>query len=170
MLRTLFVKRHIQFSDIKLKLFGLMTIHIYKSKIYIFMNTLVRRVLLFMLPLSLGGCAALLNDSIQTLTVRTDCEKAVLNRVCNASFNSQKITFVTPAKLRIPRSAQSITLNCQGGLLHGASQDVNPEISKVIAGNVLLGGAVGLVIDLNTERAFTYPSVTNIVMPICQHL
>jgi hypothetical protein len=52
--------------------------------------------------------------------------------------------------------------------LAGASTDVIPGLSAGFLGNVFAGGAVGAAIDLSTRRAFAYPSVTNIVMPICQ--
>ena len=120
--------------------------------------------------LLLGGCASIFNGSHQTLTVRTDCKRVVLNSSCSASVGGATFNFETPAHLTLPRTTEPILVSCQGGLLAGASTDVQPGLSAGFLGNVVAGGAVGAVIDLNTRRAFAYPSVTNIVMPICQFL
>jgi hypothetical protein len=131
-----------------------------------------RLQLSFMWPavVLLGGCASIFNDSYQTLTVRTDCTRVVLNSSCSASFGDKTFNFETPARLTLPRSIEPILVSCRGGLLAGASTDVQPGLTAGFLGNAIAGGAVGAVIDLNTRRAFAYPSVTNIVMPICQFL
>jgi hypothetical protein len=94
----------------------------------------------------------------------------VLNSSCSAAVGAQIFNFETPASLSVPRSTESILVTCRGGLLAGTSTNVQPGLSARILGNLIAGGAVGAVIDLNTRRAFAYPSVTNIVMPICQFL
>jgi hypothetical protein len=118
----------------------------------------------------LGGCASVLNDSHQTLTVRTDCTRVVLNSSCSAAVGGRTFNFETPARLTVPRTTEPLYINCRGGLLAGASTDVRPGLSTGFLGNVIAGGAVGVVIDLNTRRAFAYPSAINIVMPICHFL
>lgn len=125
---------------------------------------------LMLAVLMLQGCASIFSDSHQTITVRTDCPRAVLNSSCIASVGAQVFGFETPARLSVPRSTNSISVTCRGGLLDGANADLQSGLSAGLLGNVIAGGAVGAVIDLNTRRAFAYPSVTNIVMPICQFL
>jgi hypothetical protein len=134
------------------------------------MNICFKSFFLWMIIVSIGGCASILNDAQQTIAIRTDCQTVVLNRSCTASIGSQTLTFETPARLKVPRSTESITVHCEGGLLHGASTDVFSGISTGVMGNFVSGGAVGVVIDLKTRKGFSYPSVTNIVMPICQFL
>ena len=118
----------------------------------------------------LVGCASILNDAHQTLTVRTDCSRVVLNSSCTAVVGGKTFNFETPARLNLPRTTDPLHVSCRGGLLAGASTDLKPGLSASFLGNVIAGGAVGAVVDLNTSRAFAYPSVTNIVMPICQFL
>ena len=55
-------------------------------------------------------------------------------------------------------------------MLAGSSSDLPAGVTAGLIGTVIAGGAVGIVIDLNTKRAFGYPSVTNLVLPICQFL
>jgi len=132
----------------------------------------IRLQSLFIWPglVMLGGCASIFSGSNQTLTVRTDCARVVLNSSCSAAVGGRVFNFETPARLTLPRTIEPILVSCRGGLLAGASTDVQPGLSTGFLGNVIAGGAVGAVIDLNTRRAFAYPSVTNIVMPICQFL
>lgn len=128
------------------------------------------RAVISLAVVSVGGCASIFNDSQQVMIVRTDCKRVVLNSTCSASVGGQSFTFETPARLTLPRTTEPLFINCQGGLLGDASTDVESGISAGLLGNAIAGGVVGLAIDLNTRRAFSYPSVTNIVMPICQFL
>lgn len=126
-----------------------------------------QRLLVWLAAGLLGACASVLNDAKQTVTVRTDCPRMVLNSTCTASVGGQVFRFETPATLTLPRSTEPLWVQCQGGLTEGSQVDVRPGISSGVLGNALLGGAVGAVIDFNTPRAFAYPHVTNIVMPLC---
>ena len=134
------------------------------------MNSRLQLIFMWSVVVMLGGCSSVLNDSYQTLAVRTDCTRVVLNSSCSAVVGGKTFNFETPARLTIPRTTDPIYVSCRGGLLPGASTEVKPGISAFFLGNVVAGGAVGAVIDWNTRRAFGYPSVTNIVMPICQFL
>jgi hypothetical protein len=134
------------------------------------MNIRLQSLLIGPALVMLGGCASIFSGSNQTLTVRTDCTRVVLNSSCSAAVGGRVINFETPARLTLPRTTEPILVSCRGGLLAGASTDVQSGLSTGFLGNVIAGGAVGAVIDLNTRRAFAYPSVTNIVMPICQFL
>jgi hypothetical protein len=134
------------------------------------MNRPLRSFFMWPAVVLLGGCASIFNDSNQTLTVRTDCKRVVLNSSCSASVGGATFNFETPTRLTVPRTTDPLYVSCRGGLLAGVSTDVQPGLSAGFLGNVIAGGAVGAVIDLNTRRAFAYPSVTNIVMPICQFL
>ena len=116
----------------------------------------------------LGGCAFLVNDGQQTITVRTDCQQIVLQQSCTATLGKQHFSFITPAKLTLPRTSEPLVVNCQGVMFGGAGFDVPAGFSAGMLGNVVAGGAVGVVIDLNTKRGFAHPNVTNLVMPICQ--
>jgi hypothetical protein len=134
------------------------------------MNIRFQSLFIWPAVVMLGGCASIFSDSHQTLTVRTDCTRVVLNSACSAAVGGQVFNFETPARLTLPRTTEPLWVSCRGGLLAGASTEVQPGLSAGFLGNAIAGGAVGAVIDLNTRRAFAYPSVTNIVMPICQFL
>ncbi len=131
------------------------------------MNRCFQRLLIWPAVCLLGACASVLNDAEQTVMVRTDCPRAVLSSTCTASVGGQVFRFETPATFTLPRSTEPVWVQCHGGLLGGTQVDVRPGISAGVLGNALLGGAVGVVIDFNTPRAFAYPHVTNIVMPLC---
>lgn len=134
------------------------------------MNMRLQSLFIWPALVMLGGCASIFSGPNQTLTVRTDCPRVVLNSACSAAVGGRVFNFETPARLTLPRTTEPMLVSCRGGLLAGASTDVQPGLSIGFLGNVIAGGAVGAVIDLNTLRAFAYPSVTNIVMPICQFL
>ncbi len=134
------------------------------------MNGCTYRLVLLVAASALVGCASVFNDAQQTVIVRTDCPRVVLNRACWATIGTQRFSFETPARLTLPRSIEPMLVSCEGGLMAGAGADVSAGLSAVVFGNAIAGGAIGVIIDLQNQRAFSYPSVTNIVMPICRFL
>ena len=118
----------------------------------------------------LAGCATVIGSTDQWVTVRTECKQRIFQRRCVASNDKGTWSFVTPAKLSIPRSSEPLALRCEAGLLDGTLQPVGVQPSIETLGNIVLGGLLGLALDLSKETAFAYPSDINIELPMCKFL
>lgn len=123
-----------------------------------------------MSTLLLGGCATVIGSAEQTVTVRTECKQRVFQRRCVASNDKGSWRFVTPATLSIPRSSEPLALQCEAGLLGGDLDPVGVQASIETLGNIVLGGLLGLALDVRNETAFAYPSEINIELPLCKFL
>ena len=123
-----------------------------------------------MSALVLAGCATVIGSPEQSVTVRTQCKQQVFQRRCLASNDKGSWSFVTPATLSIPRSSEPLALQCESGLFDGSLEPVSAQPSIETLGNIVLGGLLGLAVDVNNDRAFAYPSEINIELPLCKFL
>lgn len=123
-----------------------------------------------MSALVLAGCATVIGNSEQSVTVRTQCKQQVFQRRCLASNDKGSWSFVTPATLAIPRSSEPLALQCESGLLDGSLAPVAAQPSLETLGNIVLGGLLGLAVDVKNEMAFAYPAEINIELPLCKFL
>ena len=78
--------------------------------------------------------------------------------------------FETPARVLIPRSSKPLVFACESGLIDGGYLPVSAHPSLETFGNLILGGVVGIAVDIGNDSAFSYPSEVNIALPICKFL
>lgn len=126
--------------------------------------------LLALLGVGLTGCATVIHDSHQVVTVTTHCDGAAMRRMCTAVQGQSAWRFETPADLKIPRKAAPLVIRCDDGVLPGAAVTAEPGPSVAAWGNVIVGGVTGVAVDILTNRGFSYPSPIQIDLPICSFL
>lgn len=119
---------------------------------------------------ALVGCASAMVGQQQWINVKTECKRQTLQRRCIASNDKGAWQFETPARILISRSSTPLTFACESGLIDGSYAPVSARPSIEILGNLVLGGVVGMVVDIKNESAFSYPSDVNIFLPICKFL
>ena len=120
------------------------------------MNKLFAVIIL--VTVSLSGCASIVSDSSQPVSIDTpDCKKAK----CRAT-NSEGVYFVaeTPATIVVNKAFGDLTLVCEK---NGKTQTSVHKSSANAAtfGNILLGGIPGALIDGGTGKGYDYPSHIN---------
>jgi hypothetical protein len=127
-------------------------------------------LLLSLFATSLVGCASALVGQQQWIHVKSECKNHVLKRSCVVSNDKGSWRFETPARVLIPRSSKPLAFACESGLVEGGYAPVSAHPSLETLGNLVLGGVVGLAVDIGNDSAFSYPSEVNIVLPICKFL
>lgn len=127
-------------------------------------------LLLSIVATALVGCATVIGGADQWVTVKTECRRQALQRRCNVSNDKGVWSFETPSRLLIPRSSSPLLFTCQGGLVDGGFAQVSAQPSLETFGNLVLGGLVGIVVDIGNESAYAYPTEINIELPICKFL
>jgi len=76
----------------------------------------------------------------------------------------ERLICVTPCRERVPAHQMEIlTATKEGKSPVSISSDASANLN--IAGNVILGGAIGLVVDAATGRAVRYHDKIHIVFP-----
>lgn len=124
------------------------------NKLYIFTIALT--------PVFLGGCASIVNGVSQSVSVTTPpTQKAA----CLLSNNKGKWYIPnTPGTVKVHRSYNDLTVVCQKAGYQNANLSVKSKINAMVAGNVLIGGLIGVGIDAADGASFHYPTVITLPM------
>jgi hypothetical protein len=122
------------------------------------------------LGLLLSGCGSLINQEQQVVNVVTTCKNANYSSYCNASNESINLNIKTPAKLKITRTAQPLTIVCESNISGNYGAKVYPLPSAAFIGNIGIGGLLGMTVDAVNDKAFEYPTNINIEIPWCSNI
>ncbi len=106
--------------------------------------------------LGLPGCASIVDDGMQTLTIKTTPEGAV----CEISREGSVIGVVnpTPGSIAIGKSAKAIEVKCTKDNLSAVVRS-DSTAGAWVWGNILLGGVIGWWIDHEQGSAYEYDAV-----------
>lgn len=105
----------------------------------------------------LVGCATLLSGTDQVIQVTTVCRGIRMPTTCVASNDKGRWIFETPNAVQIKKSADDLTITCQGGLLGNYSFKATSTATLPMWGNIIAGGGIGAVVDMQNSTAFEYP-------------
>jgi len=126
----------------------------------------MRSKLILALAASIGlsACSTIVNGSNQSIKVNTG---EVTGANCTATGGSEfavNETFVTPAELKIPRSKKALKIECNKAGFQTATQTVNGKVEGTTAGNLLIGGGIGVGVDALTGAIYTYPGTVSLTL------
>ncbi len=113
----------------------------------------------------LPGCATFMGDTVQPISIITTCSgsSAVLHAQCAVSNSRGARSIATPGAVEVARDSGDLTISCvapgaDGQAVLKASGNWNT------AGNILLGGIVGVGVDLASGAGYEYPKTIMIEM------
>lgn len=105
----------------------------------------------------LVGCATLLSGTDQVIQVTTVCRGIRMPTTCVASNDKGRWVFETSTVVQIKKSSDDLTITCQGGLLGNYSFKAISTATLPMWGNIIAGGGIGAVVDMQNSTAFEYP-------------
>ncbi|WP_295753145.1 hypothetical protein [Undibacterium sp.] len=125
----------------------------------------MRKILFLALPLSLIGCASIVNDSNQPIKIETTTRNGQLIKGASCKLNNDffSATVLSGDAAMVHRSSKDMNIQCESAGHETASGKVISRANAGMAGNILFGGAVGAVIDHNKGTAYTYPTWIRLV-------
>lgn len=111
----------------------------------------------------LPACATVTSGTSQTIAVET----VPAGAACTVSRQGTVLGTVgaTPGSLEVSKSRQDLAVACTRPGFLPASQTVTAEAQAMAAGNILLGGGIGLAIDAATGAMNRYPSSVSLTLP-----
>lgn len=115
------------------------------------------------------ACASLTSADEQTISITTDCKGRKLPTACVATNGTQTFSFNTPATIKVKRNPKDIQITCQGGLLGDSASKTAASIGLPFYGNILIGGGLGAMADIQSNKIFEYPSAINVEPAICKY-
>ena len=114
------------------------------------------------------GCASVISGNAQSIYVTTECRGRSMPAVCTATNDQGSWRFNTPANMLIKKSSEDLLISCKGGLLGDFSYIVTSFPGIPMLGNLIIGGGIGAVIDVNNSAAFEYPEIISLEAPVCK--
>ena len=94
-----------------------------------------------------AGCATVINGKMQTVKVESRPSGATVTVL------PERTTFVTPGEVELARK-QTHTLVFELACFAPATSYLDRRMSQVVHGNLILGGLIGLLIDIDSGGAF----------------
>jgi len=115
---------------------------------------------------ALSGCASVMNDTTQGMKLETKTEdgRLVFGADCKLTNDRGTITVKSGDTAAVRRSYSDLEIVCINP--RNSDEAVARAVSRVngaMFGNLILGGAIGAVVDHNRGTAYTYPTWVQLV-------
>ncbi len=112
------------------------------------------------------GCASIVNDT--TAPIRFETLNAagveIKDAECKLENDYGQQIVKTPATVNVRRSSKDLQVTCvKAGEIDGRGVAIS-RANGGMAGNIILGGGIGAIIDHNKGTAYTYPVWIQVVM------
>ena len=123
-----------------------------------------------MRKLGLGACVGLLLVGCSTLTTGTTQAVSVVTPGAdgaNCELTSPEvgtITVVTPAQVMLSKSQHSVRVMCRKECFTEGQGIINSTFEEMTAGNLLVGGVVGVAVDASSGAINRYDPRIEIAM------
>jgi len=113
----------------------------------------------------LVGCASITRGTSQTVAVNTPGVAGATCTLSAPSIGAQ--TVVTPATVSLPKGRDNISVHCSKDCYQDGAGVIASTVEGMTAGNILLGGVVGLGVDAASGAMNSYtPEIQVVMVPI----
>lgn len=118
----------------------------------------IQTVLVFSSALALTSCATITTGGHQKLAVKSG---RVSGAHCTLKNSKGKWNVNTPGSVSVDRSADDLTVSCSK---NGSSKTtiVTAHTGAGYYGNILVGGAIGRMVDASNGSAYSYPDTIDV--------
>ena len=116
-------------------------------------------------PILLSGCASVMEGSDQGININTTgCEDSGVI-ICSVRNSEGASTITAPASVSVEKARGPLTVSCESrDRSASGSMIVESNYEAMNAGNILIGGFIGIGVDAATGAMWKYP--TAIVVPM----
>ena len=129
------------------------------------MRIILRFSALLTILATLSGCATVMEGSDQAVNVNvTGCEEQG-TVICTLSNKEGSSVITAPAIANVEKTKGALTVSCKSknGAAEGR-QIVESQYEAMNAGNILVGGLIGIGVDAATGAMWQYPSTVVVQM------
>lgn len=112
-----------------------------------------------------GGCASIVNDTTHPMRVETAKADGSLvpGADCKLSNDYGSYSVKSGETLQVRRSSQDMDIVCRQAEQPDALGRAISRANAGMAGNILIGGGIGAIIDHSKGTAYTYPTWVRLV-------
>ena len=111
---------------------------------------------------SLTGCATLLTDDHQTISIKSDPPGATCV-VRQGGADVGTIPF-TPGTVYVGKSRHDIGIDCSRAGYYNGAAVLQPAFQDWTWGNILYGGSIGVLVDTSSGAINEYPRAVTVLM------
>jgi len=109
----------------------------------------------------LVGCATIVKGTTQTVAIDTP---GVPGAVCTISTQNGARTVATPGTVVLDKGSTALPIQCTKECYTMGSSIIPSGTETMTAGNVILGGVIGLGVDAATGAMNKYPDIVTVAM------
>lgn len=116
-------------------------------------------------PVLMTGCASVVNETIQPMKVETKNSAGDIVAGADCKLDNDYGTFRSKSgdTVLVHRSNKDLQIVCQHPENLAATARAISRANAGLAGNILIGGGIGAIIDHNRGTAYTYPTWVQLV-------
>ena len=127
----------------------------------------MKKLAVLALALALVGCATITKGTTQTIAVDTP---GVPGATCTIQTPNGPRGVVTPGNVALDKQSSALPISCTKECYVTGSSMIPSNTESMAAGNVLLGGVIGLGVDAASGAMNKYPDMFTVAMmpdPAC---
>ena len=110
----------------------------------------------------LSGCATLLDEDTQEISVSLQCKERLVRAQCVAENSKGRWSFRAPGMVQVNNDIGDLNISCKVQYMPQFTVSVSAMPTWNMAGNILLGGIIGAAYDLHNNTGLKYPENVNI--------
>jgi hypothetical protein len=125
----------------------------------------IRTLAILAASVSMVGCASIVNDTTQPMKLETKTAEGqlVTGAECKISNDYGSITARSGENAQVRRSNKDLDIVCKDPANPEAVGRAISRANAGLAGNILIGGGIGAIIDHTKGTAYTYPTWVQLV-------
>jgi hypothetical protein len=110
----------------------------------------------------LSGCATLLDEDYQEISVSLQCKERMVRAQCVAENSKGRWSFRAPGLVQVNNDFGDLNITCKVQYMPQFSVSVPATPTWNLAGNILLGGLIGAAYDVHNNTGLKYPESVSI--------
>lgn len=118
----------------------------------------------------LTGCASVLSpepNSSEMQVVLSCGEYVNVPGQCLLRMGDEQARIQAPGTVRLVGQLKSVQMTCESMYFSAHSMTVYPMPRPAMAGNLVVGGLVGVAVDSATGKGWTFPAKVEMNVPVC---
>jgi hypothetical protein len=124
--------------------------------------TLYRVTTIIVAVLLVAGCATLAEGTTQTVAVDTPGAAGATCVLSSPRVTAVSIT--TPGVAIVKKGRDAIAVQCTKDCYQPSAGVLNSNLTAAVAGNILIGGVIGLAIDAASGASHKYDGTVSVAM------
>lgn len=117
------------------------------------------------IAVSVVGCATITRGTTQVVAINTPGVPGATCTLSSASIGAQ--TVVTPSTVTLQKGRDNVAVNCTKACYQDGVGVIGSSIDGMTAGNIIIGGVIGLGVDAASGAMNSYaPEIQVVMAPI----